>query len=103
MNPRPPTSVMLAVVMFATVTVGLMFALAFYEKDTSRFVNLITILVPTTIGLVFVGKRVDDVLDATKNQNKDIAEIKHQTNGKLDGKFKTVNAKLDEIKDNNNA
>lgn len=99
---RPPTVVMLGVIMFATITVGLMAALAFYEKDTSRFVNLITILVPTTIGLLFVGKRVEDLLTETKRQNKDLHEIKHQTNGKLDSKFRTVNDKLDEIKDSTN-
>lgn len=98
-NDRPPTAVMLAVVMFATVTVGLMAALAFYEKDTSRFINLITILVPTTVGLVFVTKRVDDVMRETKRQSKDIEEVKHQTNGKLEEKFDVVNTKLDEMKD----
>lgn len=96
---RPPTVVLMGVIMFATVTVGLMAALAFYEKDTSRFVNLITILVPTTVGLVFVTKRVDDVMRETKRQSEDIKEVKHQTNGKLEEKFDVVNTKLDEMKD----
>lgn len=85
--------VVLGLFLFASLLATLAVVIIVFGKDDNniqQFLNFIVVVVPMTVGMLFLGKQANDV------QN-DVTAIKEQVNGKLDKKFSAVHDKLDDM------
>lgn len=82
------TTVAVAVLGFLSICVAVIGVLSYGGKDAGPLISFIVAVIPATVGVILVSRQTEQI-------QRDVTEVKEQTNGQLDRKFEQVHERMD--------
>lgn len=90
MNGRPGTAVTISIVAFIGLCATLLTGLVWAGKDATPFITFIFAIVPSTIGVILLGSKVDTLKTQNDAQADTLATVEKAVNGNLEKQFQKV-------------
>jgi hypothetical protein len=89
-NRRPGTAVTLSIVAFVGLVACLLTGLVYTGKDTTPLVTFVFAIVPSTIGVILLGSKVDTLTTQNDEHSETLQKVEKAVNGNLERQFQAV-------------